>query len=101
MQVGGVTIPGTIDLGGMGAGLAIDFQESILGTDGDRPIGMTSENGRAVFKPKTLVLTQAAMESLLSQNIGSFPKGIYPIQYQDDSKWRGDYTLYIRVERVP
>ncbi|MGE0552220.1 MAG: FG-GAP repeat domain-containing protein [Gemmatimonadales bacterium] len=90
-----------LDLASLGAGVALAFQEGVLGTDGDRPIGMKLESGRAVFRPRTVVLTYDGVEQLLANQMGSWPRGTILIGYQDDPKWWGDYTLILRVERVP
>ena len=90
-----------LDIASLGAGVALTFQEGVLGTDGDRPIGMLLENGRAVFRPKSLVLTYDGVEKLLANQIGSWPRGTILVGYRDDPKWWGDYTLILRVERLP
>jgi hypothetical protein len=89
------------DLTVLGAGVALDFQPSVLGQDGDRPIGMSLEGNRAVFRPKSLALTYDGVEALLAQRVGALPLGVYPLDYRDDPSWWGDYTLYIKVERLP
>ena len=101
VEMSGFESPVSLDFGSLGAGLALDFQESIIGSDGDRPIGMQIQGGRGVFAPKSIVLTYAAAENLLANNMGSLPPGVYPLQYQDDPKWWGEYTLYIKIERLP
>ncbi|MGD9526377.1 hypothetical protein [Pseudonocardia sp.] len=74
-----------------------------LGRAGSRPIGVTRdpanpENG--VFNPQVLELTRASAEALISANPSGRGNGVLSVQYQDDPYLRGNYVVYLQVQRV-
>jgi hypothetical protein len=89
------------DLTVLGAGVALDLRQSVIGQDADRPVGMKFNGTQAEFRPQSLVLTYDGVERLFAQQVGALPLGVYPIEYRDAPQWWGDYTLYIKVEHLP
>jgi hypothetical protein len=88
-----------------GFGLALSLQEDgVLGQAKDRPIGMVESSPATdprtyVFDPKTLVLNYDRAEALLRTSLLGVP-GLRAFRFTDDPRLRGDYTLYLRVERL-
>src|SRR5262249_40140438 len=73
---------------------------SILGQAGDRPIGMVSETGsQMVFNPQSLVLNNKLAEVVVTNDFG-FGPGVIGIEYQDDDRLAGHYTLYLKVTKT-
>jgi hypothetical protein len=71
-----------------------------LGEANNRPIGMIRSGDRYVFDPKVLVLTYEMADMVARTDFGR-GNGVIEMRYQDDRDLAGDYTLYIKVERVP
>lgn len=86
----------------LGADIALSFS-GLLGTDADRPIGVSRKGDKVEFQPQHLALNYVAVENFLSgrHRVASLPTGVYPIQYVDQGDWGGgNYTLYVKIERV-
>ncbi|MFL5402470.1 MAG: hypothetical protein ACJ8BF_06595 [Gemmatimonadales bacterium] len=77
----------------------------------DRPIGMRMMNSPYAgnqsyryheFAPKTVALTVRGIETALqnTSSMGGRGAGIVEVRYQDEEDWKGDYTLYLQVERI-
>ena len=74
-----------------------------LGKPGTRPIGVQRDPANpdgVLFNPKILQLTYDIAEFLLTENPTGHGNGILAINYLDDTFARGDYTLYLQLERV-
>jgi len=84
---------------GIALSLQRDSDGGILGKAQDRPIGMIRKGKRYVFLPKVLALNYNTAEEVLKTNFG-LGRGIIEINYKDDSKLRGDYSLYLQVQRI-
>ena len=104
-----ITSPPGTDLGNFiknGSELGMPLRVSIghgplgLGEVNNRPIGMMRIADRYVFDPKVLILTYEMADMVARTNFGR-GNGVIEMRYQDDRDLEGDYTLYIKVERVP
>ena len=87
----------------LGAEIALSFS-GVMGVDADRPIGVTRNGDKVEFLPQHLALNYGAVEQFLSgdHRVASLPTGVYPVQYVDSGDWGGgNYTLYLKIERVP
>jgi hypothetical protein len=96
--------------GGPGAGTAIApaaeatigaidrLMTGIRGGDGgDRVIGIHGET----FSPRVIRLNYDIAELALRTRIGGpAPAGIIPIVYRDEGDLNGNYTLYVKIERI-
>jgi len=74
-----------------------------LGKAGTRPIGVKRDPSNpdgVLFNAKTIQLTYDIAEFLLTENPTGHGNGIIAINYTDDTFARGDYTLYLQLERV-
>jgi hypothetical protein len=85
---------------GLGVILSLD-EAKVSGRMGDRPIGMSKNgDGTAAFSPQMLVLTQESAELLVrEQPVGKGP-GVVTMEFKDDDAYRGNYTLWLQVEKV-
>lgn len=72
----------------------------VAGKPGDRPIGTTKLRGKNRFNPKSIVLTFQSAQRLANRRIGGV-KGLIALQYRDHPDYWGNYTLWLRVEKVP
>ncbi|MDF0644469.1 MAG: hypothetical protein P0111_10585 [Nitrospira sp.] len=91
---------GTPLLGGQGRPMLID---NISGHD--HPIGMAAQgNGRFTVPDQFIVLTRAKLEALFASPsvIGGVPPVVIPVQFVDyGAGLEGNYTMYLRVDKVP
>lgn len=77
-----------------------------VGNSGSRPIGYQKDlskdpNGKAYsFNPWVLALSYDAAESLIAQQPSGLGNGVLAIRYLEDPYFRGDYTLYLQIEKV-
>lgn len=70
-----------------------------LGEAKDRPIGMIRLGNRYNFTPKLMILNYDNADRAAQTNEGN-GLGVIKINYQDDQRLRGDYTLFVRIRRV-
>jgi hypothetical protein len=94
---------GTVVLTAAKLGLDLALQlGDLLGTKGDRPLGITEQNsdGSSKFNPYIVSLTYDSAEWLVNHNPYGFGNGVIPLTYTDATKFRGDYTLYLMVRRI-
>lgn len=72
----------------------------VLGHAATRPIGLQEDGkGRQSFKPTIIKLTYDTAEHILQSNFGK-GNGVLEIQYRDSTRLRGDYTIYVKVQRM-
>ena len=77
-----------------------------LGTSGSRPIGFKRDlsndpNGKAFsFNPWVLALNCDLAEILIAQQPNGFGNGVLAVLYDEDPYFRGNYSLYLQIERV-
>jgi hypothetical protein len=85
----------------IGLDVAVSMSEvGLTGQASDRPIGMEKIDGGAKFNPKVFSLTYETAEIAVKQNLTGFGEGIFGVRFKDHDDWRGDYTLYVRIEKV-
>jgi hypothetical protein len=91
----------SVGLGGLASTLS--HGASFTGERVDRPIGMRPPPGGSnfTFVPQALVLTYESAELIARSDLFGRGRGVVEIRYTDDSRLRGDYSLYLLVERVP
>jgi hypothetical protein len=74
-----------------------------IGNSGERPIGFmqTAAGGNDYeFVSKTLVLTEDVADAIANSQPAGLGSGILSIPYTEHPYFRGDYTLYLQVERM-
>lgn len=81
--------------------------QPVMGQAQDRPIGTRragkDAQGRLTFTfaPQLISLDlEAAEKALEGSPQGGLPPGILAVRYEDDADLRGDYTLYLQVDRI-
>jgi hypothetical protein len=96
-----------IDGAPVGARLVDAMYGDWLGRAEDRPLGLgvvrTTADGKALYGWKAtpmISLTYESAEALLAANPTGRGLGVASIRYVDDTKFAGDYTLYLKIERV-
>lgn len=74
----------------------------VLGNAKSRPIGFQKVAGSDTFSftPKVLVLTFDSAEALIAQQPASGGYAVQTIAYPEDAYLRGNYELYVQVERI-
>lgn len=83
-----------------GAALGIGSTVSVpLGVPQERPIGVQPVGTGFGFTPQVLVLTYDSAEFIIRTSFG-FGRGIVPVRYVDPPGFDGDYTLFLKVERM-
>jgi Bacterial Ig-like domain len=105
--INGPSLPGTPTYGdfiktNLETGLPALFQLSsgILGEAKDRPIGLTQTEGGYNFNSKSMILTYETATLLTQTNFGPDP-GVLAVDFQDPADiGSGQYTAYIKVERL-
>ena len=87
----------------LGIGDMRDFVSIAAGGTGEvaaRPIGMTRRGDKYGFVAKVFLMTyEAGILATRGGPPGSF--GVVPINYRDAEDLKGDYTLFLIVERLP
>ncbi|MFN2480137.1 MAG: hypothetical protein ABR554_01460 [Pyrinomonadaceae bacterium] len=72
----------------------------VIGNAGDRPIGAQKNgSGSWVFNPRIITLTYQIAENTIANDLGK-GRGVVSVPYEDSSELRGNYTLYVQVERI-
>jgi hypothetical protein len=83
-----------------GAAMGIGNTISVpFGLPQDRPIGLQPVGRNFGFTPQVLVLTYDFAEFVTQTSFG-FGRGVVPVRYVDPPGFDGDYTLYLKVERM-
>lgn len=70
------------------------------GDGGDRLIGIHRNGDQDVFAPNVVRLNYDTAELALRTRIGPFPPGTLPMVYRDDGDLNGNYTLFVKIERI-
>lgn len=85
------------------AGLALPILtqavESVVGKAESRPIGMVRDGERLVFNPVALALNFETAALVAETDFGR-GLGILPLNFRDDPRLRGDYTLLLQVRKI-
>jgi len=77
---------------------SVVIQNQLVGEPADRPIGMKSRGSYYSFVPEVLVLNYELAQELSQGNFNG-AVGVLAINYRDADELRGDYTLYLKIER--
>jgi hypothetical protein len=102
---GGTVADTVIESATVGLGIAASlYDEGLLGQAQDRPIGMVETVPQTsprsyTFGPKLLVLNYDRAEALLRTSLLGVA-GLRAFEYRDDPRFRGHYTLYLRLEKL-
>jgi len=72
----------------------------------DRPIGVVHYKAGGVdqlrFTPRVLTLTSTTAEAVIAGKGGAIAPGLVEVRYRDPaSDLQGDYSIYLRIERMP
>ena len=68
---------------------------------GNRQVGLVAQGAGYQFTPQVLLLTTATAEALLAGQGGARSPGVIELRYRDAEDLKGDYSVYVQVERVP
>ncbi|HEX8121207.1 MAG TPA: hypothetical protein VF549_08075 [Solirubrobacteraceae bacterium] len=86
---------------------AVRVHKNLFGDPGDRPIGMADTGEFYTFNPQVLALTFNLAERLTASQpplpfapAGARPNGIVGLRYTDNERLRGDYVMFLQVERT-
>lgn len=80
-------------------GREIRVGKSFLGDAKDRPIGMKdASNAEYSFRPFGVVLTYDTADWMSKTDFGN-GRGIITVRYVDAEALKGDYTLFVQIER--
>jgi hypothetical protein len=74
-----------------------------IGRSATRPIGMVKAAGEPktfVFNPQVVELSLAQAEALVAADPAGCGTGVLAMSFRDDPDLRGDYQLYVQVERI-
>jgi hypothetical protein len=72
----------------------------LLGSAGDRPIGIQQDGDREVFQPKVIQLNYDLAERAIVTREGPFAPGVRSLAFKDYNRLAGDYTLYVKIEKI-
>lgn len=77
---------------------------NLLIESADRPIGVIhrkdATGDHLLFTPPVVTITATTAEAALAGKGGAVAPGLIEVRYRDPSDLQGDYSLYIRVERM-
>lgn len=74
-----------------------------MGQAQSRPIGMVPDPGNAknsIFNPYVLVLNYDNADRIAREEPSGLGRGVLSVQYEDSPDRRGDYALYVQVDRL-
>jgi hypothetical protein len=82
----------------LGLGL-LSLIHDVTGSPGDRPVGTNKREDKTVFNPRSIILTYESAAQLARRSIGGVT-GLISVQYRDTADLGGNYTLWLRIEKV-
>ncbi|HEX2781772.1 MAG TPA: hypothetical protein VHM30_19860 [Gemmatimonadaceae bacterium] len=68
---------------------------------GNRPIGLSPGTDGYNFVPQIVALTTRSAELALAGSGGARSAGVVEVRYRDAAELKGDYSLFLRIERLP
>jgi hypothetical protein len=77
----------------------VRISKDSLGDPKSRPVGMIDRGDHYAFAPRALVFTYQSAARVASLSLNGAP-GVYRLDFDDDERLRGAYTLYIQVEQL-
>ena len=82
------------------AGVAQNVANSVK-DHGNRQVGLVARGGGYQFTPQVLLLSTATAEALLAGKGGARSPGVIELRYRDAEDLKGDYSVFVRIERIP
>ena len=82
------------------AGVAQSVANSVK-EHGNRQVGLVAQGRGYQFTPQVLLLTTATAEALLAGRGGARSPGVIELRYRDAEDLKGDYSVYLQIERIP
>lgn len=79
----------------------VQISKDALGDPKTRPMGMIDRGDYFAFDPKVLVFTYESAARVAAANNNNLGRGVYKLDFRDDERLRGLYSLYIQVELLP
>lgn len=85
-----------------GPGNNVYVERNVFGDPKDRPIGMQLNPvlNQFFYNPVGLSLNYEQASRLAESDMG-YGKGVFGMQFRDHDELKGDYTVYIQVEKIP
>jgi len=68
---------------------------------GNRPVGLAPAGGKLSFTPSVVGLTTTTAELVIAGQGGARSPGVIEVRYTDSEDLKGDYSLFLQVERLP
>lgn len=98
----GATVSAIVDAVSLGLSMFGEMEKAgLIGSSADRPIGMTPiGNNKFAYNPQVLLLTAENAEAIIASEPAGRGPGVLEIGLVDDPYLRGNYRLYLQVERV-
>ena len=98
----GSTASAILDAVSLGLNMFGDMEKAgLIGSSADRPIGMVPiGNNKFAYNPQILLLTQENAEAIIASEPSGRGPGVLEIGLVDDPYLRGNYRLFVQVERV-
>jgi hypothetical protein len=79
----------------------VRVSKAFPGDPKNRPIGMTERGDYYTYNPHPLVLTYDSADYIAKSNNNDLGRGVVAVEFSDDARLRGLYSLYIQVEKLP
>ena len=94
-----------VDAVSLGLGVAVSMFDvgGPMGSSGSRPIGMQRDGANPktfTFNPQVLVLNYDTAELLANSEPSGRGKGVLTLRFAEDPLFRGEYLLFVQVERI-
>lgn len=83
-------------------GTEVVVDRNVFGDPKDRPVGMLLNQGtnQYLYYPVGLQLNYETASAISETEMG-YGKGVFGMQFRDHQDLKGDYTIYIQVEKIP
>jgi hypothetical protein len=78
----------------------VRVSKAFPGDPKNRPIGMTERGDYYTYNPRGLILTLDSASYIAKSNNNGLGRGVVQLEFQDDSRLRGVYSLYIQVDKI-
>jgi hypothetical protein len=83
-------------------GTDVVVNRNVFGDPKDRPVGMllNEATNQYLYYPVGLQLNYEIASAISETDMG-YGKGIFGMQFRDHQDLKGDYTIYIQIEKIP